>query len=53
MASKCERNPATGLNLMKLASFILSLGVVTAAHAAPGDLDTNFSGDGKIGARKW
>ena len=47
MASKCERTPTTGMNLMKLASFILSLGVVTAAHAAPGDLDTTFSG-GKI-----
>ena len=48
MASKCERNPTTGMNLMKLASFILFVGVVTAAHAAPGDLDTSFSGDGKI-----
>jgi hypothetical protein len=48
MASKCERNPTTGMNLMKLASFILFVGVVTAAHAAPGDLDTTFSGDGKI-----
>ena len=47
MASKCERTSTTGMNLMKLASFILSLGVVTAAHAAPGDLDTTFSG-GKI-----
>lgn len=48
MASKCERTPTTGMNLMKLASFILSLGVVSAAHAAPGDLDTNFSGDGRV-----
>ena len=48
MASKCERTPTTGMNLMKLASLILFLGVVTAAHAAPGDLDTTFSGDGKI-----
>ena len=33
---------------MKLASFFLFLGVVSAAHAAPGDLDTSFSGDGKV-----
>ena len=33
---------------MKLSSLILSLAVVTGAHAAPGDLDTSFSGDGRI-----
>ena len=48
MASKCERAPTTGMNLMKLASLVLFLGVMTGAHAAPGDLDTSFSGDGKI-----
>lgn len=47
MAGKCARNPRTRMNL-RLASFVLSLGVVTAAHAAPGDLDTTFSGDGKV-----
>ena len=29
-------------------SFFLALGLVSAAHAAPGDLDTSFSGDGKV-----
>jgi uncharacterized delta-60 repeat protein len=31
-----------------LVSFLIVLGVVSAAQAAPGDLDTGFSGDGKI-----
>ena len=31
-----------------LASFLMVLGIVGAAQAAPGDLDTSFSGDGKI-----
>lgn len=34
--------------MSKLASFLLLLSIVTSAHAAPGDLDTTFSGDGKI-----
>ncbi len=29
-------------------SLFLALGLVSAAHAAPGDLDTSFSGDGKV-----
>jgi uncharacterized delta-60 repeat protein len=33
---------------MKLVAIFLLLGIVTSAHAAPGDLDTTFSGDGKI-----
>ena len=33
---------------MKLASIFLLLGMAASAHAAPGDLDSSFSGDGKI-----
>ena len=33
---------------MTLAFVILVLSIVTSAHAAPGDLDTTFGGDGKI-----
>ncbi len=29
-------------------SLFVTLGLVSAAHAAPGDLDTTFSGDGKV-----
>jgi uncharacterized delta-60 repeat protein len=36
------------MQLMTVASIIFCLGVVTNAHAVPGDLDTTFSGDGKI-----
>ena len=31
-----------------LAQFLIILGVASAVHAAPGDLDTTFSGDGKV-----
>ena len=33
---------------MKLALILVALSIATSAQAAPGDLDTTFSGDGKV-----